>query len=667
MGLVAPWFLAGLAALALPVYFHLLRQHRTTPRRFSSLMFFERSAQSSIKHRRLRHLSLLALRVALLALLALAFAGPYVLTTPSASAGGRKLLLLVVDNSFSMRAGDRLERARRQALDALSGLREGDEGQVGVLASRLELLTLPTPERNELAAAIQSIRAGDGRSSYGELARALRSMAETARFPMEVHLFSDMQATSMPPGFADLQLPAGTRLELHPLAQETEPNFAVQSVVAPASLFRPDKASVQATIAVFGPGGDRRTVSLVVNGQIVESKTVEFPENGRATAEFHSLEAPYGFSRCEIRLDGADSLAEDDRFRFAVERADPRPALFVHRGGRARDLLYFRAALESSENSAFRLQAVEADRCADVDPTRFAVVVLSDPGILPTAFAGRLERYVRAGGAVLIALGPATARAERVPVVDAPVIEAHHSARSGERFLAVDFADATHPVVRDAAGFDGAKFYYTVRVSPGNARALARLGGESPLLLEQQVGEGRVLLFASTFDNVSNDFPLQPAFVPFVEQSMNYLAGVEARTSVRLVDSFVELRAPGAQAGAVEVIDPDGNRPLTLEEAASLTSFPLLREGFFEIKRAGDRAEMVAVNADRRESDLTVAAAETLALWQNTGEETVEEVAAAEAQRRRNLWWYVMLVAMAVGLGESVVARRYLAVERGAS
>ena len=78
MGFLAPWFLAGLAAVGLPIWLHLLKQHKTTPLPFSSLMFFERRTQSSIKHRRLRYLLLFALRTALVALLALAFARPFV-------------------------------------------------------------------------------------------------------------------------------------------------------------------------------------------------------------------------------------------------------------------------------------------------------------------------------------------------------------------------------------------------------------------------------------------------------------------------------------------------------------------------------------------------------------------------------------------------------------
>src|ERR1700740_2373911 len=114
MGFLAPWFLAGAAAVGLPVYLHLLRRHRTTPLPFSSLMFFERRTQSSIKHRRLRYLLLLSLRLALLFLLILAFANPFI-NRPAGAMAGDKLLLLAIDDSFSMRAGMRLADARSQA------------------------------------------------------------------------------------------------------------------------------------------------------------------------------------------------------------------------------------------------------------------------------------------------------------------------------------------------------------------------------------------------------------------------------------------------------------------------------------------------------------------------------------------------------------------------
>jgi hypothetical protein len=197
---------------------------------------------------------------------------------------------------------------------------------------------------------------------------------------------------------------------------------------------------------------------------------------------------------------------------------------------------------------------------------------------------------------------------------------------------------------------------------------VARLNDGTPLLVESRIGDGRALLFASTFDNISNDLPLAPSFVPFVEQTLDYLGGVQRRTSTVVVNSFVPLRAPGAQTQGIEVVDPDGNRPLSLDEAARTEAYQVTREGYYELRRVNERNQMIAVNADRRESDLAVIPQETLSLWQNTGEETAAAVAQAEQRRRQEpLGWYVLLLVLAAAIAESVLAGRYLSMDRGAA
>src|SRR3984885_8549174 len=128
MGFLAPWFLAGLAAVGLPVYIHLLRRQTTTPRPVSSLMFFERGTQSSTRHRRLRYLLLFTLRALLMLLLALAFANPFI--RRSSASANDKLLVVAVDNSYSMRAGTRLADAKRQAAEVLAKRRPSQRAQV---------------------------------------------------------------------------------------------------------------------------------------------------------------------------------------------------------------------------------------------------------------------------------------------------------------------------------------------------------------------------------------------------------------------------------------------------------------------------------------------------------------------------------------------------------
>src|SRR5271168_2182359 len=135
MGFLNPWFLGALAAIGLPVYIHLLRRHIVPPQPVSSLMFFERGTQSSTRHRRLRYLLLFSLRAALLLLLVLAFANPFI---RRASAGvNDTLMLVVVDHSFSMKAGSRFADAKRGALQLLAARPEARRGEVMALGGRL--------------------------------------------------------------------------------------------------------------------------------------------------------------------------------------------------------------------------------------------------------------------------------------------------------------------------------------------------------------------------------------------------------------------------------------------------------------------------------------------------------------------------------------------------
>jgi hypothetical protein len=669
MGFLAPWFLAGLAAIGLPLWIHLLRQYRSTPHPFSSLMFFERRTQSSIKHRRLRYLLLLSLRVALLLLLALAFANPF-LTRSAASSSSRKMLLIAVDNSFSMRYGDHFSRAKQEALNAVSNLNAGERGQVLEVGSHIHMLTQPVEEADQLKAAIQSIQPSDERSSYGEFARTLRTVAQSARVPLEVHFVSDMQKSSLPPSFADLRLGGDTKLIFHSVADAREPNWLVESVTAPGKIYDPKKVRVQAVIAGIGTNAAKRTVSLVLDGRVLESKSVDIPAGGRASVEFLSLESPYGFHKAEVRIEPGDSLRQDDSFPFAVERADPHPVLFLHSAGQQQGELYYRSALESVTEAGFALEPLAVDQATNQSLSKYAFVVLSDVSSLPPGLENSLRAYVNGGGSLLVALGPMSAALQRVPVSNEAIQGTSYAGREGDRFQIVSTADAEHPSLRRANKLDGVQFYQVVRVDPGQSRVIARLTNQVPLLLEKQVGEGRVLVFASTFDNIANDFPLHASFVPFVEETAQYLGGQQGRSTSVAVDSFIELRSGKDQSASVDVIDPDGHHPLSLKEAVSTQSFQVNREGFYEIHRANGRVEMVAVHSDRLESDLTPVPEETLELWRNTGrgpETSTVNGESVSQPRPQSLWRYALLLVLIVAIIESVIASRYLSVEKEAA
>src|SRR3974390_3565036 len=77
MSFLTPLFLAGLGAVAVPILIHLIQRERKRVVQFPSLMFLQRIPYQSVRRRRIRHWFLLAMRVAAVALLVLAFARPF--------------------------------------------------------------------------------------------------------------------------------------------------------------------------------------------------------------------------------------------------------------------------------------------------------------------------------------------------------------------------------------------------------------------------------------------------------------------------------------------------------------------------------------------------------------------------------------------------------------
>ena len=146
MGFLTPWFLAGVAAVGLPVWLHLLRKHKTTPLPFSSLMFFEKRTQSSIKHRRLRYLVLFTMRTLLILLIVLAFAHPFVTQRILPRTRSNEVTVLAIDNSLSMRAGSRLADAKAASKALVAGLHVGERAQVLAFGSRVQVLSEVTDE-----------------------------------------------------------------------------------------------------------------------------------------------------------------------------------------------------------------------------------------------------------------------------------------------------------------------------------------------------------------------------------------------------------------------------------------------------------------------------------------------------------------------------------------
>src|SRR5438477_8853804 len=117
MSFLAPLFLLGGLAVALPVLFHLIRRTSREKTVFSSLMFLMPTPPRVTRRSRLENIFLLILRCLVLCLLAIGFARPFVQRPlqPDSRTGAAKRVVILLDTSASMRRGNLWPEARAKA------------------------------------------------------------------------------------------------------------------------------------------------------------------------------------------------------------------------------------------------------------------------------------------------------------------------------------------------------------------------------------------------------------------------------------------------------------------------------------------------------------------------------------------------------------------------
>jgi hypothetical protein len=198
----------------------------------------------------------------------------------------------------------------------------------------------------------------------------------------------------------------------------------------------------------------------------------------------------------------------------------------------------------------------------------------------------------------------------------------------------------------------------------GELKPLARVAGGTPVLAEKRIGSGKALIQLSPLDGIANDLPLNPVFVPLAEQSVRWLSGFEEKTSLASAGDSLDLPR-GGPAASIEVLDPDGKGALSLSQSTRTNALDLDRAGFWEVRRPGGRREMIAVNVDRRESDLAPMPVESAELWQSApgGLQSAIPSSVRQDQTRTSIWPWLLCAAIIAVVAETYVASRNATLE----
>ncbi len=541
----------ALAAGAIPLVIHLLNRRQQKRLRFPAVRFVLISQRRVARTYNLRNWLLLAVRTLAVLLLALLLAHPLWETGVGLAARGAPLTaILIVDNSLSMEVradGAPFDEAREAAGRILEALDEND--RAAVIATNpvgSKTPALKTPEE----ATLKDLLPLAGTAGAADFTTALRTaygLLRGAGGQKAIWVVTDLGVS----GWDRLSLPAvgeydpTVPLKIVTVGAAAPPSATIKALVSRTADVAPGlDLELAATVVNFTPGEiPNVTVRLTLDDKVRSEKQVTLPADAESTLGFRfKLERP-GSHAGYVSLHG-DGFSGNRRHYFTIHTRDRLNILLVdgdpQRALVASETFFLSRALNPSgdlANSVLLPEVILGGALGQVNPEGYQVVMLANVPDLPDAFVGRLAAFVETGGGLLLSLGDrVTAEAYNRLLWDGPARLLPGPLGERRRVpldqnVGVDEVDASHPALaafgdkRLLDSLRGARVSSWFEVTPTGGRVVMRLGNGQPLLLEKEVGQGRVLLLTTSADSAWNNLPLKTGFVPLMQSLANYLAG----------------------------------------------------------------------------------------------------------------------------------------------
>ena len=670
MVFLTPLFLIGLLAALIPVAIHLIRREKPPKVMFSTIRFLKKTSKKLVLFQHLQQIALLLLRAAVIVLLVLAFARPlFNQSVARLLDADPQSAVILLDLSMSMRWQDNFDQAKAEALAVVDRLSGGDELGLIAFSGAAEVVRELDTEGGQLRELIESFgEPGFGSTRYYPNLRLADQMLEDSRYENRaIYLISDFQEVGLQGADESWKLAPGVALYLIDVGSADSENLVLTDVRSPEQLLE-DSAQQQILARVRSTGTqylENGEVSLSLNGQMVDRRPVDLTDRSEQVVTFAVDFEAEGDYVGEIRVAG-DDFADDNAYYFTVDVLPKINVLLVN--GEASDNWFddeghwFGLAVSSTDSSPFSLQTIDPAELSAAAMRQSDVVALLNVGELTSSQAAALGEYVVNGGSLLIAPGDRVD--ERVFNQQLGEISPARLEQVGllgrDDYLVIADYDRRHPILRPLGSDWSARFQGHWRLTPSeDAKVLMQFDNTEAALVEKDVGEGKILLFASSLDLEWNNLALQGLFLPFVHETLRHLVRSEAGQSAYEIGNSINL-AQFVSDAEVAVRDANG-RSVSLE-ANNLQR--ATSPGLFTAT-SGAVSSRYVVNILPEESNFTRVATSTLydavvnpdtSPLQSRKAQTAQLI--EELENPQRLWWWILMLVMVLLLLEVLVANR---------
>lgn len=692
MSFLAPFYIAGLVAISLPILFHLIKRTPQGRQVFSSLMFLTPSPPRMTRRSRLSNILLLILRASALILLALAFARPFLKQNSDLilSQGKGKRVALLIDTSASMQRGDLWQQAIRQADQVLGDLAPTDEVALYFFDKDVrQAFTFKQwndlePSRrapmlrarlNEEKPTWASTNVGSALSTVADqLTENESSNKESDSLGRQVILFSDLQQGSHIEALQGHQWPSNVALDVKRLSLEGSSNASVQLVKE--SIDPAEKADGRLRIRVSNqPDSTREQLSLAWandKGPLVEvepTKVYVAPGRSQIVRMAWPTSQPSPTDRIVLAGDDADF---DNTLYIVQPRQDTARIVFL--GDDASDdikgLRFYleRAIAPTADRKVEIISRGAEEPLADTDLVDVRLIAVT--GTQSAARAATIRKFIDQGGDVLWVLKDAAAAGGLEQVSQAGAIQVNESNAAG--FVLLSQVTMDHPLFTtfsDTRYADFAKIHFwkhrTVKVPDGaGIRAIATFDNGHPFLLEQMIGRGRLWVATSGWHPADSQLALSTKFVPLIDGMVKRKDGTIVESQYSANEAISLPLSQGSDPGARSMRGPDGR---IIELASNVTQFNGAdRPGIYHLTTKGQDTP-IAVNLAADEGRTSPVAVEEFEQYgAKLGVKPASDDAIAQQRRlqvvelenKQKLWRWVIVAVLGLLVAETLLAGR---------
>ena len=585
MSFLYPLFLAGIAAVALPIIMHMIRRQTRKQVTFSSLMFLRTTVPRFKNRSRIENLPLLILRCIILGLLAFAFSRPFFPREVGASrVPVAKRIVLLIDTSASMQRTGIWPRAINAARSALEDVSPNDRVCIMKFDQNAETLigfeqwqALDSGRRTATASE-QLVNLSPGWASTN-LGRALVYAAEAIgddevndgqkSRTHQIMLISDLQKGSDLGALQAYEWPEALELDVRLIAAADSTNAALQLIVnrdRPSGKSNDELQNVRITnspdadIERFGLGwageaqleeSDQKKEVYVPAGHSVVVRAPKRTDSSPAgklvlIGDQHDFDntlyvSPRLIHKVNILFVGSDDAADPEGMLYYIQRA-------------------FRAT--GSIDPAVIVRSVENLSNQDITATH---LIIATDALKPGQISS-VHKYLESGKTVLLVTKSSDSAETIAALAGIESIESQEA--DVDTYTMLNRIDFKHPLFVPFSesrfgDFTGIHFWKHRKISiddlPGT-EVLAWFDSNDPALFEMRVDGGSLLVLTSGWNPSDSQLALSSKFVPLLYSILEYSGVSASRQSQYFVGDHVEIpHKHGSGTIKPEIRKPDGS------------------------------------------------------------------------------------------------------------